>query len=80
MQEIIVDPDSNPARLEALLGRNLKAARLSIGLSQQELAVRAGLALCVLVEIESGVSDPDLLVIGALARAVGLAASELLKS
>ena len=56
----IVDPDSSPARLRALFGRNLKAARL--------------------VEIESGVSDPDLRVIGALARAVGLTAFELLKS
>ena len=75
-----MDPDSRPASLGALLGRNLKAARLCTGLSQQELAVRAGVALCLLVEIESGVSDPDLRVIGALARAVGLAASELLKS
>ena len=75
-----MDPDSSPARLRALLGRNLKAARLGTGLSQRELAVRAGVALCLLVEIESGVSDPDLRVIGALARAVGLAASELLKS
>ena len=76
----IVDPDNSPARLGALFGRNLKAARLRTGLSQQELAVHAGVALCLLVEIESGVSDPDLRVIGALARAVGLAAAELLKS
>ena len=75
-----MDPDSRPASLGALLGHNLKAARLGTGLSQQELAARAGVALCLLVEIESGVSDPDLRVIGALARAVGLAASELLKS
>jgi transcriptional regulator with XRE-family HTH domain len=79
MQEIIVDPDSNPARLEAVFGRNLKAARLNTGLSQQELASRAGVAFCVLVEIERGDSDPDLRVIGALARALGLAAFELLK-
>ena len=75
-----MDPDTSPARLGALLGRNLQAARLCTGLSQQELAARAGVALCLLVEIESGVSDPDLRVIGALARAVGRAASELLKS
>jgi transcriptional regulator with XRE-family HTH domain len=75
-----MDTDNSPTRLGALLGRNLIAARLCTGLSQQELAIRAGVALCLLVEIESGVSDPDLRVIGALARAVGLGASELLKS
>ena len=75
-----MDLDSDPARIEALLGRNLKAARLCAGLSQQELAQRAGVALGLLAEIESGVGDPDLRVIGELARAVGLAAFELLKS
>ena len=72
--------DSNSGRIESLFGRNLKAARLCAGLSQQDLAARAGVALIALAEIESGVSDPDLLVIGALAKAVGCAAFELLES
>ena len=71
--------DSNSGRIESLFGRNLKAARLCAGLSQQDLAARAGVALIALAEIESGVSDPDLLVIGALAKAVGCAAFELLE-
>ena len=75
-----MDLDSDPARIETLLGRNLKAARLCAGLSQQELALRAGVALGLLAKIERGVGDPDLRVIGELARAVGLAAFELLKS
>jgi transcriptional regulator with XRE-family HTH domain len=72
-----VDLDSTP--IGALLGRNLRAARLCAGLSQQELAARAGIALGFLAEIEGGVSDPDLRIIGALAKAVGCAAFELLK-
>jgi len=43
------------------------------------LAARAGIAPVLLAEIESGISDPDLQVISALAKAVGCAAFELLK-
>ncbi len=75
-----MDPDGIPPQLEARLGRNLKAARLRAGLTQQELATRAGVALAFLAQIESGVSDPDLRRIGALAKAVGRAAFELLQS
>jgi transcriptional regulator with XRE-family HTH domain len=75
-----VDLESNLARIGSLLGRNLKAARLCAGLSQQELAARAGVTLGLLAEIEAGFSDPELRVIGALAKAVGCAAIELLKS
>lgn len=74
-----MDIDRKPTRLVSLLGRNLKAARLCAGLSRQELAERAGVTLCHLAQIESGLSDPDLPVIDALARAVGRAAFELLK-
>jgi DNA-binding XRE family transcriptional regulator len=72
-------PIATREEFESLFGRNLKAARLCAGLSQQDLAARAGVALIALAEIESGVSDPDLLVIGALAKAVGCAAFELLE-
>jgi transcriptional regulator with XRE-family HTH domain len=64
----------------SLFGTNLKAARLCAGLTQQDLATRAGVALTFLTQIESGVVDPDLQVIGALAKGVGRAAFELLKS
>ena len=75
-----MDPDGIQPRLEARLGRNLKAARLCAGLTQQELATRAGVALAFLAQIERGVCDPDLQRIGALAKAVGRAAYELLQS
>ena len=73
-------PDRLPSGLMAQLRRNLRAARLCAGLTQQELAARAGVALAFLAQIESGVSDPDLQIIGALAKAVGCAAFELLQS
>jgi transcriptional regulator with XRE-family HTH domain len=74
-----VASDSRTGSITSLLGRNLKEARRCAGLSQQDLAGRAGIALALLAEIESGVSDPDLQMIGALAKAVGCAAFELLK-
>jgi transcriptional regulator with XRE-family HTH domain len=77
---VVVAADSNSGGIGSLLGHNLKAARLYAGLSQQDVAARAGVALVFLAEIERGVSDPDLQVIGALAKAVGCAAFELLKS
>ena len=74
-----MDLDSIPSRIEALFGRNLKTARLCAGMTQQDLAARAGVALALLAQIESGRCDPDLQMIGALAKAVGCAACELLK-
>ena len=52
--------DSKPTRIVSLLGRNLKAARRRAGLSQRELAERTGITLGRLVQIEGGISDPDL--------------------
>ena len=65
-------------RILATFGRNLRAARVSAGLTQQELAARVGIALTILTQIESGCSDPDLRLLGSLAKAVGCAAYDLL--
>ena len=75
-----VEHDSTLSGVRALLGRNLKAARLGAGLSQQELALRAGVAPSLLVQVESGCGNPDIDTLGALARAVGRAAFELLEA
>ena len=75
-----MDLDSKPTRIVSLLGRNLKAARRHAGLSQRELAERTGITLGRLVQIEDGISDPDLQIIDSLAKAVGRAAFELLES
>ena len=68
------DTDSN---ILTALGRNLRAARLAAGLTQRQLAIRAGIALTMLVQIESGCSDPGLRLLGTLAKAVGCAAYDL---
>ena len=74
-----MDHDDTEPDIQAQLGHNLKAARLDAGLTQQEVAFRAGVAPAFLAEIESGTGDPDLRVIDALAEAVGRAAFELLQ-
>jgi DNA-binding XRE family transcriptional regulator len=65
--------------IKAVLGCNVKAARRRAGLTQRELAARAGVAPILLARIESGTYDPDLAVLGALAEAVGCPAFELVK-
>ena len=74
-----VDHDSTDANINILtvLGRNLRDARKSAGLTQAELAVRAGIARTVLAQIESGCHDPGLELLGVLAKAVGCAEYEL---
>ena len=69
--------DSN-VNILSTLGRNLQAARLSAGLTQQELADRAGVDLAILAQIEVGCRDPGLNLLDDLANAVGCAAVELL--
>jgi DNA-binding XRE family transcriptional regulator len=71
--------DSDPDLL-ATLGRNLQAARLSAGLTQQELADLAGVDLAILAQIERGCRDPGLNLLDDLAHAVRCAAVELLGS
>jgi transcriptional regulator with XRE-family HTH domain len=73
-----VQDDSTILPVQARLGRNLKAARYRAGLTQQQVAERAGITIGSIAQIENGDSDPDLVVIGALANAVGCAAFELL--
>jgi DNA-binding XRE family transcriptional regulator len=74
-----VDHDSPESDIDILaaLGRNLKAARLSAGLTQREVAARAGIALSIVARIESGCGDPCLKLLGDLAHAVGCDAHEL---
>jgi DNA-binding XRE family transcriptional regulator len=71
-----VDLDSN-ADILITLARNLKAARLSAGLTQAQVAARAGITLVKFAQIESGHRDPDLRLLEVLANAVGCDASKL---
>jgi transcriptional regulator with XRE-family HTH domain len=70
--------DEFEQRIEILFGRNLTTARLRAGLSQPELATRAGITVDILVQIELGTKDPDLYIVARLAAAVGWTASDLL--
>jgi transcriptional regulator with XRE-family HTH domain len=60
-------------------GDNIKRTRLAAGLSQEELARRAGLDRTYVSGVERAVRNPTLKVIERLAGALGTSASELLR-
>lgn len=60
------------------LGRNVRATRIEVGLTQEELALRSGVAPALLVQLENGCGNPDFTMLAALAKAVGREAFELL--
>lgn len=61
------------------LGRNVRTIRLEAGLSQEELAFRAGLKRSYLSDLERGTRNPSVRALGRIADALGIAPSELLK-
>jgi transcriptional regulator with XRE-family HTH domain len=73
-----VPPDSDFPRIAVQFGCRLRAVRLDAGLTQRQLAARANVAPAVLADIENGGCDPDLKLIGRLAKALGCAAFELI--
>jgi transcriptional regulator with XRE-family HTH domain len=63
------------------IGERLKALRAAAGMSQQALAVAAGLSTSIVSQIEQGQKeDPRISTIQALAQALGVSVDELLKS
>ena len=74
-----MDYDDTKERLPVVFGRNLRAARLGAGLTPSEVAQRTGIAPGLLIQIESGTVDPDLILVGKLAKVVGCAAFMLLR-
>lgn len=65
-------------QITTTFGANVKAQRQSHNLSQETLALRCGIYRTYLSRIESGLANPSLLVIAALANALEVAPSELL--
>jgi transcriptional regulator with XRE-family HTH domain len=64
----------------SVLGRRLKELREAAGLSQQALAVAAGLSTSVVSQVEQGQrQDPRISTVAALAEALGVEVGELLK-
>jgi transcriptional regulator with XRE-family HTH domain len=73
--------DSPPAAPAiVILGANLRRARQRTGLTQAELAQRAGLAQPAISLIEAGQANPTVQTIQQLANALGCPLAELLKA
>ena len=69
--------DPGKAQLEAL-GELLRAARLAAGLSLRELADRTQVSNAYLSQLERGLHEPSLSVLGAVSRALDMPLSDLL--
>ncbi|MBI2260706.1 MAG: helix-turn-helix transcriptional regulator [Caulobacterales bacterium] len=63
-----------------LFGKNVRALRDREGLSQEELAFRAGMKRSYLSDLERGTRNPTVRALGRLAEALGVAPSRLLES
>ena len=66
--------------LVALLGRNLRAWRLERGMSQEQLALDAGMKRSYVSELERGLRNPTVRALGRLAEALNVEPCELVKS
>ncbi|WFU06855.1 helix-turn-helix transcriptional regulator (plasmid) [Rhizobium sp. CB3171] len=65
--------------IREVFARNLKAARQAKGLSQEELAFRAGIDRTYISSLERSVYNASIDVVDRLATVLGVEASELLK-
>ncbi len=63
----------------ALLGRNVREQRQAHGLSQEQLALDAGMKRSYLSELERGLRNPTVRALGRLATALGVAPDLLLR-
>lgn len=66
-------------KLEIIFGKVLKTLRAQHGVSQEELAFRANLDRSYISMLERGIHQPTLGSLVALAEALGIRSSELLK-
>jgi transcriptional regulator with XRE-family HTH domain len=60
------------------LGRNLRAKREAMGLSQEKFADEAGIHRTYISDIERGVRNPTIGVVDRIAKALGVSAGSLL--
>lgn len=63
----------------AQLGKNVRKIRIAAGLSQEEIAFRAGLKRSYLSDLERGTRNPTVRVLGRVADALGVQPSRLLQ-
>lgn len=64
----------------ALLGKNVRREREARGLSQEELAFRAGMKRPYLSDLERGVRNPSVRALGRLAEALDISPAHLLSA
>ena len=62
------------------VGKNLRARRLELQVSQEELAAMAGLDRTYVSQLERGIGNPSLRTLSLLATALKMELSELLAS
>lgn len=62
-----------------IVGRNVRRLRQDKGLTQEQLAFEAGLDLTYVGGIERGRRNPSLLVMAALAKALGAHVADLVR-
>ena len=65
--------------LVRLIGRNVRRERQRQGLTQEALAVEAGMTRSYLSDLERGTRNPSVHALGLLARALRVGAADLLK-
>jgi transcriptional regulator with XRE-family HTH domain len=63
-----------------LLGRNVRAHRKRLGLSQEQLALEADMKRSYLSDLERGTRNPSVKALGRIANALNVSPHELLKS
>jgi transcriptional regulator with XRE-family HTH domain len=66
-------------RLAQIFGRNVRAARLAKGWSQEQLAFEADLQRSYISELETGKRNPTLDVVETIARVLVIEVVELLR-
>jgi len=64
---------------QAYLAANVKRRRMSLGLSQEELALRAGIDRTYASQIERAIANPSLAIICSIADEIGCEVEELLQ-
>lgn len=64
--------------VRAILARNLRLARARVGVSQEELAAKAGIDRTYVSGIERGVRNPTVAIVARLAAELDTTASALL--
>ena len=65
--------------IRALVGRNVRRARIDKGLTQEELAERAGTSQFYISSLEAGRRNPTVVTVACLAQALGVDHLDLLR-